>query len=120
MSNIVTLPDRAKESRQRRDLAQYLRIIADAIEADDAETEPHALLLVLTGRTQHEVLAAGYADDGAGFSGATRCMVGMDAAWPTAGRNIRQRQHDRYGAPYERENVTLFEPARRKSPEPSP
>ncbi|MCP1550651.1 MULTISPECIES: hypothetical protein [Methylorubrum] len=113
--NVVSLPDGHRAGRVRRDLARHLREIADLIEADQVETEPHAFWLVLTGMAQHEVLYAGYAEDGDGFRGALSAagFIG-GAAFPTRGGPVRRREGEVYGRPYRNENVVDFGAPRSK------
>ena len=109
MADVLELPAHARASAHRRKIANYLRTIADGIEADELETEPHGFILVLTGRHQHEVLSAGYGDDADGFDGAaTAAQTVCLASYRTTGGNIRQRNHARYGGAYTRENVVQF------------
>lgn len=51
----------ASEQARRNELAEYLRTVAKWIQADDAECEPSALMLVLSGKAGDEVVWKGYA-----------------------------------------------------------
>ncbi|MEL7281322.1 MAG: hypothetical protein AAGK79_13260 [Pseudomonadota bacterium] len=84
--------------KSRRDLARQLRDWADIIEADGAETEPNACLMVMTGRTQHEVLWFGGAVEGQFLSGALQAAHAViRAPFETVGGQIRPRTHQ-YGS----------------------
>lgn len=50
----------AAEQAKRNELAEYLRTVAKWIQADDVESEPTALLLVLSGKRGDEVVWEGY------------------------------------------------------------
>ncbi|WP_238368808.1 hypothetical protein [Mesobacterium pallidum] len=78
----------------RRSLARMLRELADIIEADQAETEPHGILLCLMGAAQYEVIGIG---DMEGYSGARHAMHAVTSArFDTVGGNIRMRDHQIY------------------------
>lgn len=82
----------------RRALARYLRNIADCIEADMAETEPNAALLVLTGRTRHEVLHVGNNAEPGFIDGAIAAARAVYCTpYETEGGNLRPRTHQ-YGS----------------------
>lgn len=116
MSKIIELPGGGLP-KARRQLARYLRDIADAIESDQAETEPHAFLMVLTGREQHEVLVGGYGMDRAGFYGAHQAVQTIIAnSYRRRGGNIcRRDQGGPYGGVLRHENVVQFAPLARKA-----
>ena len=81
--------------KSRKDLARQLREWADIIDADMAETEPNACLLVMTGRTQHEVLWFGSAVEGAFLSGALAAATAViRAPFLTEGGSVRPRTHN--------------------------
>lgn len=83
---------------RRDDLAAYLREMADHIERDDAVCEPHAVLICLTGPTQHEVVHFGYHTDHEGFHGAVSAMRAVVGAnFRTVGGNVRTRDAKVYG-----------------------
>ena len=85
--------------KARRDLARWLREIADSIEADAAETEPNAALLVLAGAERFEVLWKGEDIDPGFTRGAiTAARAVLCSGYETAGENLRPRSHQ-YGAP---------------------
>lgn len=50
----------ASEQAKRNELAEYLRTVAKWIQADDVESEPSALLIVLSGKAGDEVVWKGY------------------------------------------------------------
>lgn len=106
--NVVTLPG-AHSSKARRDLARWLRGIADTIESGESETNPHGAIVCLTGTEQHEVLFGGYNDDDEGLTGAAQAVVPVCLHWfPTIGQNVRPRVGP-YGTPLRRRaNVVQF------------
>lgn len=53
----------AANQANRNELADYLRTVAKWIQADDVESEPTALLLVLSGKRGDEVVWKGYANN---------------------------------------------------------
>lgn len=107
--NIINMPQTHQVGSVRRDLAKHLRMIADGIENDGLETEPHAFLLVLTGLAQHEVLYAGYSQDAQGFHGALSAADAMRfASYRTRGGNVRRREGGRYGGAYDNPNIIEF------------
>lgn len=53
----------ASEQAKRNVIAEYLRTCANWIQADDVESEPTAVLLVLSGKAGDEVVWKGYADN---------------------------------------------------------
>lgn len=78
----------------RRRLARQLRELADIIEADDAETEPHGIMMCLMGASQFEVIGIGETE---GWSGARQALSAVTyASFDTIGGNIRTRQHRIY------------------------
>lgn len=78
----------------RRRLAQQLRELAGILESDDAETEPHGIMMCLMGATQFEVVGIG---DCEGWSGAQHAMQSvLSATFDTAGGNVRMRNHRKY------------------------
>lgn len=75
----------------RRALARDLRDLADLIEADQLETEPHGILMCLMGAVQFEVVSVGQTE---GWRGATQAMHSVvGARFDTIGGNIRMRDH---------------------------
>lgn len=54
----------AANQAKRNELAEYLRTVAKWIQADDVESEPTALLLVLSGKLGDEVVWKGYNGNG--------------------------------------------------------
>lgn len=109
MADIVSLPESAKTRAAHRRLARWLRDLADYIEGDQLETEPHAALIVLTGVAQHEVLIAGYGDDNRGCEGAMNAARAVIApSYRTEGGNIRARNHDHYGMVLRKSNIVDF------------
>lgn len=107
--NIVTLLPGARSSKARRDLARWLRGIADTIESGESETNPHGAIVCLSGTEQHEVLFGGYNDDDEGLTGAAQAVVPVCLHWfPTVGKNVRPRLGP-YGSPLRhRENIVQF------------
>lgn len=78
----------------RRYLARQLRELADIIEADQAETEPHGIMMCLMGAAQFEVVGIG---DTEGWAGARQAMYSvLSAQFDTVGGNIRVREHAMY------------------------
>lgn len=78
----------------RRTLARQLRQLADIIEADEAETEPHGILMCLMGAQQYEVVGLGETE---GWVGARTAMSAvLSATFETTGGNIRPRHHRMY------------------------
>lgn len=115
MAEIAPLPDSATTCAAHRRLARWLRELADYIEADELETEPHAALIVLTGAEQHEVLIAGYGEDRGGCDGAIYAAHAVTLTnFRTEGGNIRPRNHALYGQPLRKQNIIDFTPAARK------
>lgn len=55
----------AAEQAKRNELAKWLTELASLIKSDDAESEPTALLLVLSGAKGDEVVWKGYAENSA-------------------------------------------------------
>ena len=53
----------AAQQDRRNELAAYLRQLADYIQGDDVESEPTALMIVLSGKAGDEVVWKGYADN---------------------------------------------------------
>jgi hypothetical protein len=83
--------DAARQATSRMRLVRWLRELADIIEADQAATEPHAVLITLTGKSQHEVVSFGYGRDDQGFREAGEVAHKVASFWRTMGRNIRKR-----------------------------
>lgn len=78
----------------RRYLARQLRDLADIIEADQAETEPHGIMMCFMGAAQFEVVGIG---DTEGWAGARQAMHAVTtASFETVGGNVRVRDHARY------------------------
>ena len=97
----------------RRNLARQLRELADIIEADDAETEPHGIMMCLMGAAQFEVVGIGETE---GWAGARQALHAVTyATFETIGGNIRPRQHRIY-QPRGLAAVTPLVVARRATP----
>lgn len=78
----------------RRYLAKQLRKLADIIEGDQAETEPHGIMMVLMGAHQFEVVGIGETE---GWTGARQALHSVTcASFETVGGNIRTRGHAMY------------------------
>ena len=78
----------------RRALARQLRELAAIIEADEAETEPHGIIMCLMGAAQFEVIGVG---DTEGWTGGRAAMDAvLNARFDTFGGNIRMRHHRIY------------------------
>jgi hypothetical protein len=78
----------------RRRLARMLRELAEIIETDQAETEPHGIMMCLMGAHQFEVIGIGETE---GWSGARSAMTAvLSARFDTIGGNIRTRDHFLY------------------------
>lgn len=78
----------------RRTLARQLRELADILEADQAETEPHGIMMCLMGAAQFEVVGIGETE---GWAGARQAMDAvLSARFDTIGGNVRTRQHRMY------------------------
>lgn len=78
----------------RRRLAKMLRELAEIIETDQAETEPHGILMCLMGAHQFEVVGIGETE---GWTGARAAMNAvLSARFDTLGGNIRTREHMAY------------------------
>jgi hypothetical protein len=78
----------------RRHVARQLRELADIIERDEAETEPHGIMMVLMGASQFEVIGVG---DTEGWTGARQAFHAVTSAtFATVGGNIRMRDHAVY------------------------
>ena len=87
----------------RRTLARQLRELAAIIEADEAETEPHGMLMCLMGASQFETIGIG---DTEGWAGGRAAMDAvLNARFDTVGGNIRTRHHQLY-APRKAAQVT--------------
>jgi hypothetical protein len=96
--NIKEFPTAPLAVRSATALADYLQNIADHIRAGDVETDPHAILLVLTGMDRHEVLKIGYQTDRDGLGGAVRAVEAVCLTpYKTQGDNMRTRSHPLYG-----------------------
>ena len=78
----------------RRRLARQLRELADIIESDQAETEPHGILMCLMGAMQFEVIGVGETEGWAGARQAMHAVTG--SRFDTVGGNIRMRDHPIY------------------------
>ena len=105
----------ASHKSRRNELAAYLREMADHIERDEAICEPHAVLICLTGPTQHEVVHFGYHTDHEGFRGAISAMRAVvEARFRTLGGNVRSRDARIYGAPSMQKIANLIEKIRTK------
>lgn len=92
MSEVAKFPAaKARRLAAQQRVARYLRELADVIEKDEAETEPTAALIVLTGTSQHEVLSIGFGADATGLTEAAEVAVHCTRPYPTRGRNIRRR-----------------------------
>ena len=95
---MIITPFPISNKSRRDELAAYLREIADHIERDEALCEPHAVLICLTGPTQHEVVHFGYHTDNEGFFGAVSAMRAVVGAnFRTVGGNVRTRDTKVYG-----------------------
>ena len=78
----------------RKYLADQLRELADIIESDQAETEPHGIMMVLMGAYQFEVVGIGETE---GWTGARQALHAVTrASFETMGGNIRVRDHAIY------------------------
>ncbi|WP_299734612.1 hypothetical protein [uncultured Roseobacter sp.] len=78
----------------RRRLARQLRELADILDTDQSETEPHGIMMCLMGAAQFEVVGIG---DTEGWSGARQAMSAViGARFDTMGGNIRMRDHAIY------------------------
>ncbi len=53
---IVEFPSSPSAFRKRKEIADYLREVADHIEKYETETDPESVLLVLIGKKQFDVL----------------------------------------------------------------
>lgn len=53
---IVDFPSAPDAFRKRKEIANYLRVIADHIENFETETDPESILLVLIGKKQFDIL----------------------------------------------------------------
>ena len=78
----------------RRRLAKMLRELADIIEADQAETEPHGIMMCLMGAHQFEVIGIGETEGWTGGKAAMNAV--LTARFDTIGGNIRMRDHWQY------------------------
>ena len=78
----------------RRRLAKMLRELADIIEADQAETEPHGIIMCLMGAHQFEVVGIGETEGWTGGRAAMNAV--LSARYDTEGGNIRLREHRAY------------------------
>ncbi|MEN9062882.1 hypothetical protein [Ponticoccus litoralis] len=94
MGDLVNLHEMGRTPPARRALARYLRELAEVIEADEAETAPNAAVVILTGRTQHEVLHVGNDEEPGFIRGALLAAQAVHTPhYDTAGGNIRLRTH---------------------------
>jgi len=99
--------------RGRRELARWLRDLADTIESDRAETEPSAALVVLTGDARHEVLWTGHEHQPGFLRGAICAAYAVvTPTYDTAGSNVRPRTHGYAG--HKRE-ATVMEISKREN-----
>lgn len=97
MADVTDFTERSGTPPARRALARYLRELAEIIEADESETAPNAALVVLTGRTRHEVLHVGNNAEPGFIRGAILAAQAVYTPhYDTAGGNIRPRTHN-YG-----------------------
>lgn len=95
-----------KTPKATTELVQYLRKIADHIEAGETETDPRSALLVLTGPVQHEVLHVGHDAEPGFLTGALEAARAVyNANYNTHGGNIRPRTHQ-YSGGAERGDLT--------------
>ena len=86
--------------KSRTELVRYLRDLADVIEAETAETDPRAALIVLTGPSRHEVLHVGHNSEPGFICGALQAAQAVyNAPFKTIGGNIRPRTHRYAGGP---------------------
>lgn len=53
---VIDFPSSPRAFRNRKDIADYMRIIADHIEKNETETEPESILIVLIGKKQFDIL----------------------------------------------------------------
>lgn len=95
MGDLVNLQSKGRVPPARRSLARYLRELANVIEANEAETEPNAAVVILTGRTQHEVLHVGNDHEPGFIRGAILAAQAVHMPrYDTEGGNIRPRTHN--------------------------
>lgn len=100
----------------RRSLARQLRELADIIESDEAETEPHGIMMCLMGSAQFEVVGIGNTE---GWTGARQAMHSVvSARFDTVGGNVRMRDHKMY-QPREAASITPLAVSR-KPPQETP
>lgn len=64
-----------KDYEAKKRLADWLRNLANQIEADAPQVEPLAAVVVLTGRTANEVLNMGYDNDAVDFEQACKSTM---------------------------------------------
>lgn len=95
MGDLVNLCEMARTPPARRALARYLRELAEVIENDEAATAPNAAVVILTGRTRHEVLHVGNDAEPGFIRGAILAAQAVHTPhYETAGGNIRPRTHN--------------------------
>ncbi|MBW3243233.1 hypothetical protein KUV57_11050 [Epibacterium sp. DP7N7-1] len=104
---VHTLKPRGRDAG--KELATYLRQLADHIESGEVETEPRAAMIVLTGRERHEVLHCGHSAEPGFLPGAVRAAEAVYLTpYMRAGGNMCPRTHQ-YGANEpDRENVVTL------------
>lgn len=93
MSDIRQFPSsEVRHAADRQRLAAWFRQIADYLDANILETEPHAALVVLAGREQYEVVSCGFTKDALGYREAIWAVKQVcDPSYRTVGGNIRKR-----------------------------
>lgn len=95
--------------KARRALARYLREMADIIDADMADVEPNAALIVLTGRTKHEVVWTGGDTEPRFLYGALEAARAvLCTPYDTVGGHQRPRTHSYGAGKQEAQVVTLI------------
>lgn len=89
--NILPFPALPANMRNRIQLVDWLRQMAEYIEGDRLQCEPHAIAVVLTGSNTHEVLFTGYTDDQKGLREASSVLTRYVQLPSRAGGNQFER-----------------------------
>jgi len=83
--------------KARRELANYLRELAEHLDKDEIEIDPYAFVLCLTGPASHEVVHTGY-DTLSALRGAAKTVNAvLSPSYETIGGNRRSRERREYG-----------------------
>ena len=105
--------------KSRRELARYLRELADHLDRDEVEIEPYAMVLCFTGAAKHEVVHWGYDTWEALRGAAWAVQAVLTPSYQTAGGNMRSRDRREYGG-FSEAKVTPISASIKPAPPPKP